>query len=59
MPNNVAGIRLDRSVDYFHERAFAGTIFTQHRMNFAGRNAQRHGVVRYRAGITLGHGPEF
>ena len=59
MPHNVAGIRLDRSVDDLHERALAGAIFTQHRMNFAGRNGQRHRIIRYRAGIALGHRPQF
>ncbi|KWB20497.1 hypothetical protein WL32_17750 [Burkholderia cepacia] len=38
VPANLPGVGPDGTVDDLHQRALAGAVFAQHRMNLAGRD---------------------
>ena len=55
LPDDLALVGLDHAVDDFHQRALAGAVFAQQRMDLIALDRQRNVVVGEAAGILLGH----
>ena len=51
---DTAGVHLHAAVNDLHQRGLAGTVFAQHRMDFARQQGQRHPIIGHRAGIGFG-----
>src|SRR6056297_1435300 len=49
----------DDSCQHFHQRAFAGTVFTDHGQHFAARYADADVVQRQDAGVTFANMSDF
>ena len=58
-PAHFAGIGLDNAVDDLHQRALAGAVFAEHRVNLARHDGQRNVLVRDDAWIDLGDAAQF
>ena len=52
--HNAPCIGLGGTKDHLHQGGFTGTVFTQHRVNFARHDTQRHLVVGHHRRIALG-----
>ena len=54
-PDDLAFVGLDHAVDDLHQRAFAGAVFAQQRVDLVALDGERDVVVGQAAGILLGH----
>ncbi len=58
-PEYLAGVGLDDAVDDLDERALAGAVLAEQRVNLAGGDRKAYVVVRQRTRITLGDAPQL
>ena len=56
---DLAAVGLHRAVDDLHQRRFAGAVFAEHGMDFAGQDRQRDVVIGDDAGIALADAAQF
>ena len=50
-----AGVRPVRAAEHLHQRAFAGAVFADERVDLAGGNLETHAIERHRRPEALGH----
>ena len=59
LPQHVAGIRTNHAVDDLHQRALAGSILSDHRVNLARRDDKIDSVIRDNGRIRLANSPQL